>query len=186
VGSMDVVQVMMCRRSTNYLVEPAPNNDEIRTCLAAAGAAPDHGRLRPWRFIELRGAAKTTFGEILVQALKQRCETSDELIERERTKLDRAPLVLVSVASPTEGKIPAIEQVCAVAAATQNLILCATALGYGSMWRTGQACYDDEVKDALGLHPTDHIVGFIYLGSLAAPLRPRGDVLVPFHSWEPG
>ncbi len=53
----------------------------------------------------------------------------------------------------------------ATAAACQNALLAATALGYGSMWRTGDCCYDEPVKAALGLSERDAIVGFLYLGS---------------------
>jgi nitroreductase len=42
------------------------------------------------------------------------------------------------------------------------------ALGYGAMWKTGAAAYARSVKEILGLEPEDHIVGFLYLGSIAA------------------
>ena len=45
------------------------------------------------------------------------------------------------------------------------MLLAATALGYGSMWRTGDPAYDDDVKAALGLTKQDAIVGFVYLGT---------------------
>ena len=65
-------------------------------------------------------------------------------------------------------KIPAVEQVIAVAAAAENMILAAHALGYGTMWKTGASAYDDGFKMAIGLEPTDHIVGYIYLGTNAS------------------
>ncbi len=72
-------------------------------------------------------------------------------LEKERTKLGRAPMVVIVAALPVSGSIPTIEQVSATAAATQNLLLAATALGLGSMWRTGDPCYDPIVKTALDL-----------------------------------
>jgi nitroreductase len=67
------------------------------------------------------------------------------------------------------GKIPAAEQVGAATAAAQNVLLAAHALGYGAMWKTGAAAYDANVKKLLGLAPEDHIVAFIYLGTIEKP-----------------
>nr|MDJ0897092.1 nitroreductase [Alphaproteobacteria bacterium] len=50
----------------------------------------------------------------------------------------------------------------------------AHALGYGCFWRTGQPAYDTAVKDALGLAQTDHIVGFMYLGTPTEPAPDKG------------
>ena len=71
------------------------------------------------------------------------------------------------------GRIPEIEQVLAAGAATQNMFLAANALGFGAMWKTGEAAYDDDVKAALGLEASDRIVAFLYLGTtmLEAPRR---------------
>ena len=62
-------------------------------------------------------------------------------------------------------KVPQIEQVIAVGAAVQNLILAAHGLGYGSMWKTGAAAYDPGVKAAVGLQAHDHIVAIVHLGT---------------------
>ena len=86
--------------------------------------------------------------------------------EKERTMLGRAPLVLVvsAVRRPSTA-VPWEEQLAAAAAAAQNACLAATALGFGSMWRTGDPSYDPRVKAALGLDAQDAIVGWLYLGS---------------------
>jgi nitroreductase len=68
--------------------------------------------------------------------------------------------------------VPAVEQIVAVGAAAQNILVAAHALGYGGFWRTGAAAYDDTVKDALGLRPGDAIVGFLYLGTPSVPAAP--------------
>jgi nitroreductase len=47
----------------------------------------------------------------------------------------------------------------------QNLLLAATALGIGSMWRTGEPCYDPMVRSALALSETALILAFVYLGT---------------------
>jgi nitroreductase len=166
---MDAIEALTQRRSPPKLVDPAPDDAQIEAILAAAIRAPDHGRLRPWRFLILRGPARERLGTVLADALKARMpEMPADAIERERQKPLRAPLMVVVAASLVEGhKIPVIEQMLAAGAATQNLVLAAHAMGFGAMWRTGDPAYDARVKAALGLAPTDAIVGFIYLGTAA-------------------
>ncbi len=168
---MDAIEVLFARRSTGRLVAPAPNGEDLRTILRAAAAAPDHERLRPYRFTVLEGTAKDAFGQVLADAYEARCTAAGNdpvpaKREKERTKLGRAPLVLVvsAVRQPT-AVVPWDEQLAAAAAAAQNACLAATALGYGSMWRTGDPAYDPNVKAALGLDADDAIVGWLYLGS---------------------
>ncbi len=163
--------MLFARRSTGRLVAPAPDPADLQTILRAAAAAPDHERLRPFRFTILSGAALDAFGEVLVAAYDARCAAAGtEPIAakraKERTKLGRAPLVLVvSAVRRPPGKVPWDEQLAAVAAAAQNACLAATALGYGSMWRTGDPSYDPNVKAALGLDDADAIVAWLYLGT---------------------
>jgi nitroreductase len=165
------VDLLFRRRSIGRLTEPAPTDDELTTMLRAAAAAPDHGELRPFRFLVLRGAGKDAFGAVLAEAYLQRVEAAGgrpepAKLEKERTKLGRAPLVVVVGAVHVhDDKIPWEDQVGAANAAAQNLLLAATALGYGSMWRTGDPTFDPHVKRALGLTEHDAIVGFVYLGT---------------------
>ncbi|MEO5679992.1 MAG: nitroreductase [Acidimicrobiales bacterium] len=175
---MDAVEVLFARRSTGRLVAPAPSAHDLRTILRAAAAAPDHERLRPFRFTVLEGAAKDAFGQVLAEAYVARCaaaaiEAAPAKREKELTKLGRAPLVVaVSAVRQPSAKVPWEEQVAAVAAATQNACLAATALGYGSMWRTGDPAYDPNVKAALGLGADDAIVGWLYVGSYRDGVAP--------------
>jgi hypothetical protein len=37
------------------------------------------------------------------------------------------------------------------------------------MWKTGGAAYDASVRRMLGLNADDHIVAFLYLGTIANP-----------------
>ena len=167
---MDVLAAIALRRSTGRLTAPGPNAAQLSTILDAAACAPDHGELRPWRFVILEGEAKDEFGEVLADAYRERCraegvEPMPAKLEKERTKLGRAPMVVIVAVEPQSGAIPTIEQVSATAAATQNMLLAATALGVGSMWRTGEPCYDPRVREAIGLPETALMLGFVYLGT---------------------
>lgn len=172
---MEAVEALLTRISPAELVEPGPTAQQLDAMLEAAAAAPDHGRLRPWRFILVEGAARTRLGEIMARSLQRRePETPPARLDFERKKALRAPLVIVVVAAVQDNpKIPGIEQVAATAAATQNLLLAAHASGFGAFWRTGALAYDPEAKAELGLAASDAIVGFIYVGSVGRPGQPR-------------
>ena len=165
------IDLLFRRRSIARLVEPAPANDELHEILRAAAAAPDHGELRPWRFVVLRGENKDAFGEVLADAYLKRVAAADAepvaaKLEKERTKLGRSPLVvIVCSVHQHHDKYPEFDQLGSAFAAAQNICLAATALGYGSMWRTGDPAFDAHVKRAVGIDVHDAIVGFIYIGT---------------------
>lgn len=172
---MDAIEAMISRVSPAKLTDPAPTPDALDKMLAAAVAAPDHGRIRPWRFVVIQGAAREKFGALMAQSLARReKDISPAKLDFEKAKALRAPLLIIVAATPKDDpKIPEIEQVEAVAAATQNFVTAAHALGYGTLWRTGKVAYDAEVKRELGLRETDTIVGILYVGSVATPGAPR-------------
>jgi nitroreductase len=174
---MQAIDLLLTRRSARALTEPAPDAAALNLILASAARAPDHGRLRPWRFVVVRAAARERFGEVLAAHLARTHEkVNEETLQRERAKALRAPLIVVVGAhfNTTHAKVPAVEQLLAVAAATEAMMLAAVALGFNAMWKTGAAAYDDEVKRALGFGSADAIVGFLYLGTEAQPPAPQG------------
>jgi nitroreductase len=191
---VEALDAIARRRSIGRLGEPAPSGDALGMILQAGAQAPDHGELRPFRFVVLQGPAKDAFGSVLEEAYVRRCQAMDaEPVpakrEKERTKLGRAPVVVVvaAVRQPSD-KIPWEEQQAAASAACQNVLLAATALGYGSMWRTGEPSYDPHVKRALGFDEDAALVGWLYLGTplpgSTTPVKsPTADGLVS--TWVP-
>ncbi len=174
---MDAIEALTTRASVPRLGEPAPSDVELQTIVRAALRAPDHGMLRPWRFITIAGPARAKFGDVLATALAARTpDVPAAAVENERAKPLRAPLILAVVAAvdPQHPKIPEIEQVTSAAAAAQNIAVSAHALGFGCFWRTGQPAYDPMVKGALGLAATDHVVGWMYLGTPTEPAPDKG------------
>jgi nitroreductase len=138
----------------------------IEKLLAAAVQAPNHYKVRPWRFVVLSGEGLKKLGSVMAVSQKERHpEFPPEAFDKCRSLPLRAPvLIAVGVDKPSEAKVLEIENVCAAAAATQNLLLAAHAMGLGAKWRTDIWARDSKVKDFLGLEPDQHIIGFIYLG----------------------
>lgn len=170
---MDAVKLLLERASAVKLRDPGPTAGELDTILQSALRAPDHGRLRPWRFIVISGEQRARFGKLLAQSLKTREPAATaESLAREEQKALRAPLIIVVAArvQPSE-KVPEVEQIVSAGAAAEHIMLAAQALNYGAMWRTGAHAYDRGVKEGLGLQSTDAIIGIIYIGTPA--LAPR-------------
>ncbi len=167
---MDALDAMQTRRTVGRLVDPAPDDAALARAFQAAVAAPDHKRLRPWRFLVITGDARKQLGGLMAQSLKQRKpDVSSEDMERESGKSLRAPMIITVVAKIDKtASIPEIEQTLATGAATQNLMLALHAQGYGTAWKTGPGSYSQVVRDGLGLASGDQIVGFIYAGSMSA------------------
>ena len=171
---MDALEMLLTRDSAVRLEPPGPDAAALDQMLRAAVRAPDHGRLRPWRFVVIADEQRQRFGDVLAAALKQRDPAaSSDSLAREKQKALRAPIIVVVAAQlkPSE-KIPELEQIVSAGAAAQNVMLAAHALGYGAMWRTGAPAYDADVKRALGLASGDTIIGFIYIGTRAGGSAP--------------
>lgn len=175
---MQAIEALLRRYSARALKEPAPDDAALGLILESATRAPDHGLLRPWRFIVIKSEARAQFGELLADHLRRtKSSASDEALERERRKAFRAPLIIAVAAIVTpNGKIPAIEQILSAGSAAQNMLHAAFVLGFNAVWKTGGSAYDEQVKAALGLESKDAIVGFLYVGTEAdepnAPPRP--------------
>jgi nitroreductase len=164
---MQAIDLLLTRRSARTLTDPAPDEPALALMFACAARSPDHGRLRPWRFVVVRAEARGRFGDLLADHLRRsHPQVAAETLERERSKAFRAPLIVVVAAHGTPGvKIPLIEQTLSAAAAAHAMMLAAFALGFNAMWKTGGPAYDPVVKSALGLEADDSVVGFLYLGS---------------------
>lgn len=172
---MDALEAIFTRRSVPK-VKPDPLPREvIERLLSAAVQAPNHYRVRPWRFIVLTGDARARLGEVMARSLQSRHpDAGYSIIEAERAKPLRAPvLIAVGVDKPSEPKVVDMENICAAAAAVENILIAANALGLGAMWRTGTAATDPAVKQFLGFEKDQHLIAFVYIGYPAAVPEPR-------------
>jgi nitroreductase len=188
---MEAMELLLGRSSAVLLTGPAPSAEAIEKMIGSAVLAPDHGRQRPWKFLVINEDKRAKFGDLLAESVKRKQpDASPEMLQRERDKAMRAPTILVAAFTPkSPSKIPEVEQLLAVGAATQNIMLAAHAMGLGAMWKTGDAAYDNDVKVALGLQPTDQIVGFIYVGTRSQPAnlpppRPRAQAKDFIAQWQ--
>lgn len=174
---MDAMELLSARRSVSKLVEPAPDGVVLDRVLAAAMRAPDHGALRPWKILLVRGESRGKLGDVFADALRrEKPGATAEDLDDARRKAMRSPLVVVVTCAVKDSpKIPEVEQLLSAGAVMQTLLIGFQAAGFGAVWKTGKNTYDPFVKERLGLRAKDHIVGFLYVGSIGVepPAVPR-------------
>jgi nitroreductase len=174
---MDILQAIQTRHSIGNLKSDPVPRELIEKLLNAAVQAPNHYKVRPWRFVVLTCGGRDRLGEIMAQSMKARFpQLTDEALNKERAKPLRAPLLIaVGVDKPAESKVHEIENICAAAAACENILLAAHALGLAGKWRTGDAARDPRVKNFLGFSDGQHIIAFLYIGypEVAPDATPR-------------
>ncbi len=190
----DALELLKTRKSISaaFLAPPAPSEAEIAEIVTIAARVPDHGKLTPWRFILFAGDARHQAGEALAKLFVEKNPAAEaNVIENERNRLARAPLVIavVSKAAP-HPKIPEWEQVLSAGNTAFNIVMAAHALGYAAQWTTGWIAYDEDAGRLLGLEPGERFVAFVHIGTPTAPPtdRPRPAVadLVTYWTAPPG
>jgi nitroreductase len=155
------------------LTEPAPSEQQLNAILQAAMSAPDHGNLNPFRFLIIQGDARIELSKVFEQAAIDR-NLDEAAIQKQKSKPLRSPMIICVVARIIQSpKIPEIEQLLCAGCAAQHIQLACRILGFGSIWLTGENCYDQAVYQALGLQIDERLVGFIYVGSLKAPVTAK-------------
>jgi nitroreductase len=164
-----VIDHLLSRRSVsaNALGEPGPSDAELELILRSASRVPDHKKLVPWRFLLFQGEARAAFGKRLAAICQaEEKEPGAFRLENEAKRFLRAPLVIAVISRVTKNPAaPEWEQVLSAGAACQNLIVAATALGYGAQWITEWCAYSDGVRKALGLAENERVAGFVYIGT---------------------
>lgn len=178
---MDALDLIVNRASVPPRLHEATDLDDaaLAQILATAVTAPDHGLLRPYRFITIRGEARNRLGDVFAEAARIRNPDAEPgIIEKDRLKPLRSPVVVAVIAciTPDHPKAPEVEQVLTAGMAGYNMVLAAQAMGLGGIWLTGAPTYDAHVQSALGVTASEELLGFIYLGQpkrdFKAPRRP--------------
>lgn len=164
------------------LLAPGPDACQLQALLGAAAAAPDHGQLLPWRFVIVPRTERASLGEVFAQALRERDPSAaQEQLDQAREKAHRAPLLLLLVVDGDCGD-PAVdlsERILSAGCAVQNMLLMATAMGYGSALTSGKALGSQALRHRFGLSAGEQALCFMSLGTVAARRPARARPTVP-------
>ena len=157
------------------LLSPGPTPTQLHKMLEAAAAAPDHGKLTPWRFVIVPTAARARLARVFEDALLARDATATaEQRTQASEKAYRAPVLMLAIAQthPGDSGIDATERLVSAGCAIQNMLLMATALGFGSALTSGKALGSQPLAQLFGLQPGELALCFISIGTVSAQ-RPR-------------
>lgn len=171
ISSKEMIGWINSRRSMGNLDKPAPTHAQIETAIECAATAPDHKKLRPWRFIVTQGDARHELGNALVAAAQAKAvQEGETLSEKDIVKTQAMPLrapVIITVVTKIQAhkKVPPFEQMLSAGAAVQNLILALKAQGFSTVWRTGLLCNEAAVKSHFDVGPDDYVTAFVYTGT---------------------
>ena len=163
------------RRSHSTVTAHAPTHEQLLPLVAASARVADHGALRPWRLIELRGDARRRLGDAFVAAAGRVADENGTgpLPPADTVKLAAKPLcaelLIAVVASHRESeKVTAWEQDVTAAGVGHALSLLLADQGWGVMWRTGPFTRSPEVHRLHGLSEAEQLLGWLYVGGIPA------------------
>jgi nitroreductase len=170
---------LICTRqniSPRRLVEPAPSGHQLEQLFRAAAAAPDHGLLRPWRFVIVPAQRRADLAEVFALALIDRDPGATlEQIEAARDKAHRAPLLMLVVAQlgAVDAHVSVLERMVSVGCAVQNMLLMAHSQSLGSSLTSGQAMQSPRMRRLFDLREGEQPVCFVNVGTVARRKTPR-------------
>jgi len=167
--SVAPIDYLLSRRSIKFVQAPGPDENDLALILRSAMAAPDHGRLQPWRFALIRNEAVGRLADLALGATKRAgLPLTPEKEASTRAWLAKVPLLIAMAChiDHANTKIPEEERMLAVGAAATNMLNAAHMLGYGAFWSTGLGTYVDEVNEALGFDALEYrFMGYLAIGT---------------------
>jgi len=173
----DVWKLMAARRHTGLrrLVAPGPDEAALLRMMVAAAQAPDHGLLRPWRFVLIPPARRADLGAVFDAALVAKQPDADlDARAAAREKAQHAPCLLVAIlVDAPDTAIPTEEKLVSLGCALQNVLLAAQALGFATGLASGGALGSPEMRALLGLAPHERAVCFVGIGTPGKTKTPR-------------
>jgi len=179
VTNEQLINWIKSRRSIGNLSIPAPTESQIKAAIDCAVTAPDHKKLRPWRFIVTQGNARHDLGRAFLAAAEaQAAQAGEEMSEKSRKKTYNMPLrapdiITVVTHMQVHKKVSPFEQMLSAGAAVQNLILALQAQGFSTVWRTGLLANEPAVKAYFGVGADDYVTAFVYTGSSPCDMPTR-------------
>ena len=176
--AVDIQQLIQSRQTTlpKRLGHPGPSAKHLYALFKAAAAAPDHEQIQPWRCVLVPPSCRPQLADVFAQALTDRDPgATEEQVAQAREKAFRAPLLLLVVVDSAKGD-PSVdmgERLIATGCAIQNMLILATAMGFGSGLTSGKALESSVLRDRFGLNTNERAVCFISVGTITSRKAPK-------------
>jgi nitroreductase len=158
------------------LDRPGPTEAEMAAVLEAAAAAPDHGKLVPFRFVVVPDEHRAAYVEASLAAFRVAVPDADDVgLRKARGKAEQPPAVVALVARIDAGhaKIVASDQWLTVGSALQNLWLAAESLGFACGVSSGRLMDTAEMRRAFGVAEGEALVSIVSIGTPKERMPPR-------------
>lgn len=168
----DLISLLVADRSIPDRAGEPPDVTLLSTILSVATTVPDHGGLRPWRFVVIQGHGRDAFGDALVAGLfaERGAGLPEAVVTKMRSKAFAAPCQIMLVAAPVEGSnVPVWEQVASASCTGYAIVLAATAVGLGAIWKSAQVLHAEPVRKLFGVTGGEQLLGWVNLGKPAGP-----------------
>lgn len=163
---MELFEAIHGRQTIGKVKPDEVSRELIEKILSAAVQAPNHYKVRPWRFVVLTGDGRKKLGNVFAASfLERNPATPPEGLDKVRATPLNAPVVIaVAADKPSEPKVIEMENISAASASAYLMLLAAHGLGLGAKLKTGEWARDPKVKEFLGFSADQTIVGFVYIG----------------------
>ena len=176
---MDLVDQIIRERRSIYtsMFSGVPADDAvIQDMLENANWAPTHKLTEPWRFVVFKGDGLKKLASFQAELYKSRAEKLGSFNEVTYQKLSTKPLEcshIIAIGMKRNEVVPEVEEICAVAAAVQNMWLTASQKGVACYWSTGGITFYEEATAFFDLDENDKLLGFLFIG------MPKSDKKIP-------
>ncbi|MDA0815620.1 MAG: nitroreductase family protein [Chloroflexi bacterium] len=165
-----VLRAIRSRRSVRGLHGPDLTTSEVDALVELACTAPAPHHTRPWRFVEVSAARRAALATAMGNAWRTDMEQDvvsavqqERALARSQRQIEGAPTLLLGclvadgLRDYADDRRARAEWGLAqhsFGAALQNMLLGATASGFGAFWISAPLYAQDAVRDALDLDPT--------------------------------
>ena len=148
-----------------WMVAPGPSWAQLRLAVSAALRAPDHGKLVPWRVVEIEAAQRNSLGELFAQDAVAVGKSEPE-VEIERSRAHNGPVLVAWIVriEDTVAEVPAHEQWMCAGGALTNFLNALHLMGFGAKTMSGRKCRHPAVRDAF-CAPGEELAGFVCIGT---------------------
>jgi len=194
---MELKNTIELRRSVREFIDMPVNMDDIREIVRLAGLAPSVDSSQPWKFYVIANRRILEKMALAVtHSIDELPETSSrmaKIIKNQTTWFSTfftdAPMLIALAGRSYETDLEKgvaltreeLEQrksfpdLQSAGASIQNLLLAATAIGYGTCWMTGPLYARDELEQILGIAPPWKLLSFVAIGKSSDKTQKKRD-----------
>jgi nitroreductase len=151
----------------------------IERMLENANWAPTHKLTEPWRFVVFKGEGLKKLATFQSELYKEVATEKNGFDWVKFEKLAAKPMecshiIALGMKRDEKESIPEIEEICATAAAVQNMLITASTYKIGCYWSTGGVTFYEKAKPFFGLGEKDKLLGFLFIGTMKSDKWPEG------------